>query len=179
MHEERRKEQIEENQCSTNDKAKYEESSRSQSLNENESCFMAIKELEVTSNSCDSTPYSFEELQDAYEKLAIELEKMNLKYKKMILKLNVENEFLMKIKIDLERQNEILKINFDDCQKKNTILKEKSLNLKMKFEELITEKQNVFNNPSHPKMTKCTHCSYHGHSINTRPIRRKIPYKFR
>ena len=29
------------------------------------------------------------------------------------------------------------------------------------------------------KMTKCTHCNYHGHSLNTCHIRRKIPYKFR
>ena len=102
--ERREEEQIEENQCSTNDKAKYKESSRSQSSNEKESCLMAIEELEVTSNSCDST-HTFEELQDAFKELAIEFEKMNLKYKKMIFKFNVENEFLIKIKIDLERQN--------------------------------------------------------------------------
>ena len=39
----RKEEQIEENQCSTNDKAKYEESSRSQSSNENE--FLVKKKL--------------------------------------------------------------------------------------------------------------------------------------
>ena len=47
---ERRKEKaIEETQCTT---------SGSQSLNENESCLMAIEELEVTSNSFDSTSYT-------------------------------------------------------------------------------------------------------------------------
>ena len=44
--------------------------------------FMAIEKLEVTSNSCDSTPYTFNELHDAFEELAIEFENMNLKYKK-------------------------------------------------------------------------------------------------
>ena len=102
----REEEQIEENQCSTYDKAKYEESSRSQSSNENESYLMAIGELEVTCNSCDSTLYTFEELQDALEELAIEFEKINLKYKKMISKFNVENEFWIKEKIDMERKNE-------------------------------------------------------------------------
>ena len=46
---------------------------------------MALEELEVTSNSCDSTPYTFGELQDAFEELDIDFESMNLKYKKMIL----------------------------------------------------------------------------------------------
>ena len=57
---------------------------------------MAIEELEVTSNSCDSILYTFDELQDAFEELAIEFENMNLKYKKMISKFSVENEFLVK-----------------------------------------------------------------------------------
>ena len=87
MNGERRKEnEIEKTQCSI---------SGSQSLNQNESCHMTIEELEVTSNSCDST-HTFDELQDAFEELAIEFEKMNLKYKKMISKFSVENEFLIK-----------------------------------------------------------------------------------
>ena len=64
---------------------------------------MAFEELEVTSNSCSSTPYIFYELQDVFEELAIEFENMNLKYKKMISKLNVENELLSKTKIDLAK----------------------------------------------------------------------------
>ena len=28
-------------------------------------------------------------------------------------------------------------------------------------------------------MTKCTHCNYHGHSLNVFPIKRRIPYNFR
>ena len=74
---------------------------------------MVIEKLEVTSNSCDSTPFTFDELQEAFEELAIEFEKMNLKYKRMISKFNVENEFLMKTKVELERQNEKLKLNFE------------------------------------------------------------------
>ena len=63
MYGERRKEEeIEEkhleNQCSTNDKVKDEESSGSQSSNEKESCFMAFEELVVTSNSCNSNFYT-------------------------------------------------------------------------------------------------------------------------
>ena len=77
--ERRKEEKIEEkaceNQCSTNDKAKDEESSGSQSSNENESCLVAFEELKVTSNSCNSTHYSFSDLQDAFEELAIEFEK--------------------------------------------------------------------------------------------------------
>ena len=103
--ERRKEEEIEETQCST---------SGSQSLNKNDSCLMAIEELEVTSNSCDSTPYTFDVLQDAFEELAIKFENMDLKQKKMISKFSVENEFLVKTKIDLERQNEILKIDFED-----------------------------------------------------------------
>ena len=141
----RKEEEIEKTQCST---------SESQSLNKINSCLMAIEELEVTSKFCDSTPYTFDELQDAFEELTIEFENMNLKYKKMIFKFIVENEFLVKTKIDLEKKNEILKIGFQDCQKKNTILEKENLSLKMKFEELINEKQNVLNNLSHPKMMK-------------------------
>ena len=77
-----------------------------------------------TSNSCDFTPYTFNELQEAFEELAIELEKTNLKYKKMILKFNIENEFLMKTKVDLERQNENLKLNFESSQKRKKKFRE-------------------------------------------------------
>ena len=73
----------------------------------------------------------------------------------------------------LERQNEILKIDFEDCQKKNTILEKENLSLKMKFEELISEKQNVLNNPSHPKMMKFNYCKFHGHTTCTCPIKKK------
>ena len=86
---------IEETQCST---------SGNQSLNQNESCVMALEEIEVISISCESNSYSFDELQDAFEKLAIDFESMNLKYKKIISKLNVENELLTNAKIDLEKK---------------------------------------------------------------------------
>ena len=59
-------------------------------------CLMALEEQKVSYNSCDSTPYTFDELQDAFDELAIDFESMNLRYKKMIFKLNVENELLSK-----------------------------------------------------------------------------------
>ena len=105
---ERRKEKkIEETQCST---------SGSQSSNENEPCLMAIEELKVTSNSCDSTPYTFDEFQDAFEELAIDFESMNLRYKKMISKLNVENELLTNAKIDLEKKIDGMRIKYDELK---------------------------------------------------------------
>ena len=67
-------------------------------------CFMALEEQKVTSNSCDLNPYTFDELQDAFEELAIDFESMNLRYKKIISKLNVENELLTNVKIDLEKK---------------------------------------------------------------------------
>ena len=67
-------------------------------------CFMALEEPKVTSNSCDSNPYTFDELQDAFEELAINFDSMNLRYKKIISKLNVENELLTNAKIDLEKK---------------------------------------------------------------------------
>ena len=73
---------------------------------------MAFEELEVTSNSCSSTPYIFYKLQDVFEELAIEFENMNLKYKKMISKLNVENELFSKMKIDLEKIIDGMRIEF-------------------------------------------------------------------
>ena len=103
----RKEEEIEETQCST---------SGSQSSNENEPCLMAIKELKVTSNSCDSTTYTFDELQDAFEELAIDFESMNMKYKKMISTLNVENELLSKTKIDLEKIIDGMRIKYDELK---------------------------------------------------------------
>ena len=173
----RKEEEIDETQCST---------SGSQSSNENESCLMAIEELKVTSNSCDSTPYTFDELQDAFEELAIDFESMNLKYKKMISKLNVENELLSKTKIDLEKiidgmkiEFDKLRLNFETSQKRIAILENENLILKEKCEGLMNRNNEPSKTISCTKMTKCTHCNYHGHSLNTFPIRRKIPYKFR
>ena len=118
--ERRKKEEIEEkpceDQCSTNDKAKDEESSGSQSLNERESCFIAFEEIEVTSNSCNSTLYTFDELQDAFEELAIDFDSINLRYKKMISKLSVENELLTNAKIDLEKKIDGMRIKYDELK---------------------------------------------------------------
>ncbi|KAL4353560.1 hypothetical protein GQ457_06G007170 [Hibiscus cannabinus] len=71
---------------------------------------LALDEPKVSSNSCYSNSYSFDELQDAFDELYLEFETMNSKFKKMILKLEVENDFLLKTKLDFEKQNEILKM---------------------------------------------------------------------
>ena len=85
-------------------------------------CLMPIDDSKVTSTSCDSNAYTFDELQDAFEKLAIDFESMNMKYKKMIYKLNVENELFSKAKIDLENNIDSMKIEIDELTKKNTNL---------------------------------------------------------
>ncbi|XVF56375.1 hypothetical protein PTKIN_Ptkin06aG0115300 [Pterospermum kingtungense] len=104
---------------------------------------------------------------------------MNLRYKKIVFKLNIENEFLMNTKIKLEKKNDLLKTNFDVCQIKNELLEKWSLNLKMKFEKLMNERENFLNNSIHVNMTKCTYCKFHGHSVSTCPIKRKAPYRIR
>ncbi|XVF61056.1 hypothetical protein PTKIN_Ptkin08bG0098300 [Pterospermum kingtungense] len=140
---------------------------------------MALEECEVTSNSCNSNFYSFDELQDAFDELAIDFENMNYKHRNMISKLNIENEFLLKMKIDLEKQNEELKKNFDICQMKNEVLEKENLDLKMKLEELLHEKQKALNDSLNAKLTKCAHCKFHGHIALTCPIRRKVQYRIR
>ena len=40
----------------------------------------------VNSNSYDSTPYTFDELEDAFDDLILEFETMRMKYSKMISK---------------------------------------------------------------------------------------------
>ena len=53
-------------------------------------CFMALKDIKVSSNSCDSIPYTFDKLQDAFDDLVLEFETMRSKYSKMISKLKFE-----------------------------------------------------------------------------------------
>ena len=48
-------------------------------------CLMAIDDSKVTSTSFYSNAYTFDELQDAFEKLAIDFESMNMKYKRLSL----------------------------------------------------------------------------------------------
>ena len=85
-------------------------------------CLMTIDDSKVTSTSCDSNTYTFDELQDAFKELAIDFESMNMKYKKMITKLNIENELLSKPKNDLENNIDCMKIEIDELTKKNTNL---------------------------------------------------------
>ena len=82
-------------------------------------CLMALDDSWVTSNSYESNSYTFDELQDAFEELAIDFESMNMKYKKMIFKLNVENELLSNTKIDLEKKIDYMKVEIDELIKKN------------------------------------------------------------
>ena len=85
-------------------------------------CLMAIDDSKVTSTSCDSNAYTFDELQDEFEELAIDFESMNIKYKKMIAKLYSENELLSKAKNDLEKNIHCMKIEIDELTKKNSNL---------------------------------------------------------
>ena len=149
-------------------------------------CFMALEEQKVTSNSCDSNPYIFDELQDAFEELAIDFESMNLRYMKMISKLNVENELLTNAKIDLEKKIDGMRIKYDELklylessQKKIENLENENLSSEEKCESLMNRNNVLAKDASCTKMTKCTHCNYHGYSLNACPIRRRIPYKFR
>ena len=82
----------------------------------------ALDDSKVTSNSCDSSGYSFDELQDAFDELAIDLEIMNVKYKKMIAKLSIENVMLTKAKIELEKNLDSMKSELDVLTKKNVNL---------------------------------------------------------
>ena len=41
-------------------------------------CLVAIDDSKVTSTSCNSNAYTFDELQDAFEELAINFESMNI-----------------------------------------------------------------------------------------------------
>ena len=60
-------------------------------------CLMAIEEPKVILNSNELNEYTFEELQDAFDELAIDFETMNSKYKKMVSKLNEEIKLNLKI----------------------------------------------------------------------------------
>ena len=75
-------------------------------------CLMAFDDFKITSTSCDSNTYSFNELQDAFDELAIDFENMNVKYKKIIAKLT-------KAKIKLEKSIDSMKSELDDLTKKN------------------------------------------------------------
>ena len=94
---------------------------------------MAIEELEVTHNTCDSNSYTFDELQDAFEELAIDFKSMNLRYKKMISKLNVENELLTNAKIDLEKKIDGMRIKYDELKLNLESSQKKIENLEMKI----------------------------------------------
>ncbi|KAL4367011.1 hypothetical protein GQ457_05G016870 [Hibiscus cannabinus] len=140
---------------------------------------VALNELVVSSNSCDSNSYSFEELQDAFDELFLEFETMNSKFKKIISELECENDFLLKIKFDFENQNEILKNDFEISKSSNCVLQKENFDLKVKLESLTKEKEIISNNSSYPIMKICSHCHYHGHSLHTCPIKKRKSYTIR
>ncbi|GMI77659.1 hypothetical protein HRI_001435200 [Hibiscus trionum] len=140
---------------------------------------LALEEPKVSSNSNELNSYSFDELQDAFDELFLEFETMNSKFKKMISILEFENDFLLKTKLDFEKENEILKNDLEFSKTSNRILEKENLDLKVKLESLAKEKEIIFNNSSHPIMTKCSHCHYHGHSMHTCPIKKKKSYRIR
>ena len=79
-----------------------------------------------------------------------------------------------------QKLNNELKLNFESSSlKKIKNLENENLILKEKCEGLMNGNSVLSKNKSCTKMTKCTHCKFHGHSFNTCPIRRKLLYKFR
>ena len=157
---------------------------------------MAIDDSKVTSTSCDSNAYTFDELQDAFEELAIDFESMNIKYKKMIAKLNIENELLSKAKNDLEKNIHCMKIEIDELTKKNTNLQNSFSRFYMGQQKLdrMLETQRAFfdkdglgydgcvketyfknffpkTNGSHEASSTCTYCHRLGHSRQFCPLK--------
>ena len=63
---------------------------------------MALNEGEVTFNSSNLNSYSFEELQEAYDKLAFEFKASFSKNKMIISKLKIGNDLLSKINFEIE-----------------------------------------------------------------------------
>ena len=94
--------------------------------------------------------------------------------------------YYLKRKIDLEKiidgmkiEFDKLRLNFETSQKGIENVENENLILKEKCEGLMNKNNVPSKTISCTKMTKCTHYNYHGHSLNTCPIRRKISYKFR
>ncbi|KAL4378862.1 hypothetical protein GQ457_02G023850 [Hibiscus cannabinus] len=140
---------------------------------------LALDEPKVSSNSCDSNFYSFDELQDAFDELYLEFETMNSKFKKMISKLEVENDFLLKTKLDFENQNRILKNDLEISKSNNDVLEKENLDLKFKLESITKGKEIISYNSSCHIMAKCSHCHHRGHSLHTCPIKKRKSYRIR
>ncbi|KAL4282430.1 hypothetical protein GQ457_16G003140 [Hibiscus cannabinus] len=63
---------------------------------------LALDEPEVSSNSSISCSYSFDELQDAYDKLVLEFENHILKNKKVVSNLKIQNDLISKTNDEFE-----------------------------------------------------------------------------
>ena len=79
----------------------------------------------------------------------------------------------------MEIEFDKLRLNFETSQKKIENLENENFILKEKCEGLMNRNNVPSKTISCTKMTKCTHCNYHGHYLNACPIRKRIPYKFR
>ena len=159
-------------------------------------CLMALEDSKVTSIFCDYNAYSFDELQDAFEELAIDFKSMNMKYKKMIAKLNVENELLFRTKIDLEKNIDSMKVEINELTKKNTNLQNSFSRFYMGQQKLdgMLETQKAFfdknglgydaivkethfknffakSNNSHEALSTCAYCHRLGHSRQFCPLK--------
>ncbi|KAK8348983.1 hypothetical protein V6Z12_A06G114900 [Gossypium hirsutum] len=96
----------------------YNDSSDSDEDNEVANlCFMVIEKPKVILNSSELNEYTFEELQDAFNELAIDFETMISKYKKMISKLNEENNSLIIAKEEIEKKFNDMQAQIDDLNK--------------------------------------------------------------
>ena len=148
-----------------------------------------VKEIEVIpsqtqfSEYClDEFQYCFNELQCSFDELEVDFEKMNLKHEHMFSKLNAQNEFLMKTKIDFEKQNEKFEMSFKVFQKNNELLEKGNLDLKIKFENVLNELNEIakFSKDSlNIEMTQCNYFHSYGHFLYTCHNRKHAHHRIR
>ena len=158
----------------------------SQTSNQEELCIMALEELEVISSQTQSSEYCFDDFQYSFDKLQYsfddlenEFAKMNERLEQMISKLIVQNEFLIRTKVDFEKQNEKFEINFKVFQKKNDCFEKENLDLKMKFEKVLNEKQNFLNDSLNTEMTQFNYVHSYGHFSYTCHNRKHAHHRIR
>lgn len=51
--------------------------------------------------------------------------------------------------------------------------------MKKKFDALMNEKQEFLDKSLSAKMIKCSFCNFHGHTIHTYLVRKKVPFRIR
>ena len=122
-------------------------------------CLMALEEPKVSSNSNSSelNEYSFDELQDAFDELAIEYDAMKNRYKKTIsklkeeyelsiLKFREENASLILAEKTYETKINDMQVQIDDLNKKNENLHNSFTKFHMSHQKLndMLETQRAF-----------------------------------